>query len=166
MGFASYTENILEKLVESQNNFQSEIRLFRTTLADTKFTDRKIIEEDVVAFKRRLTRFLDELDRRSMKIFDEAIKRLKDPGFNIVARMNKKEGQLETARKQRNDAFRDRQQTRNANIKLVAERDEAIEECERLRKQNAELLRAKATLEHQLSNIRDWKAEMKGVKRL
>jgi hypothetical protein len=158
MGFASYLETISERLNETRNSFHEEIGAFRTRLAVSDLSDRESVGADITAFKMRLTHFLDELESRSKRLFVEAAEKLRDRDVNLVALMNKREGQLADAREKRNDAIAKRDRTREVNAKLIDERDKAIKECKRLELENAQLKR-------KISEKDDWTAETKSIKR-
>jgi SPX domain protein involved in polyphosphate accumulation len=119
MGFASYFENIVERFNDTQRYFQNEISGLRKRLEDSDLVDRERVASDISAFKQRLSRFLDELDARSTKLFDEAKDRLGDRQVNLVAYMKKRDGQLADARRERDELKRKFERTRELNTNLL-----------------------------------------------
>jgi regulator of replication initiation timing len=158
MPLASYLEDITERLYEEQNSVREELTALRKRLGDSDVTDREAVGADITAFKRRFTFFLDELEDRSKKIFDDAVSRLRNREVNLVALMNKRDGQLEAAREKRDDAMSKRDRTREVNANLIAERDSLTKECKALRLENSELRR-------KLADKNDWASETKDIKR-
>lgn len=165
MGFASYFENIVERFNDTQRLFQNEISGLRRRLEESDVVDREHVANDIRAFKQRLSHFLDELDARSAKLFEEAKTRLSDRQVNLVAYMKKRDGQLSDARKERDENKRKFERAREVNAKLVAERDALSKECSVLRKR-VQILDAESE-KHKRSaqDRREWNAAMRDVKR-
>jgi len=165
MGFASYFENIVERFNDTQRYFQNEISGLRKRLEDSDLVDRERVANDISAFKQRLSRFLDELDARSTKLFDEAKDRLSDRQVNLVAYMKKRDGQLADARQERDELKRKFERTRELNTKLVAERDALTKECKALRKRTESLEIENERHKRSAQDGREWAASTGDVKR-
>lgn len=163
MPFASYFENISERLLETQNNFREEISSLRVRISNTSAINQQSAVVDVSTLKRRLTKYLDELEQRSEKIFSESLARLRDRHVNLAAYMKKRDSQLSAARGQLSDAEKNRDRaltkrdkTREVNTSLVGERDKLL-------KDNRELRRENEHLKNLLKNNSDWQEATKGV---
>jgi chromosome segregation ATPase len=165
MGYASYFENIIERLSGTHASFRNEISSLRRTLGNADLTDRELVAHEIRAFKQRLTRFLDELDARSAKLFEEAKQRLSDKQVNLTAFMKKRDNQLAEARKGRDEAKRKFERTRELNIRLMAERDALSKQCEALRKQLDALVVENSKYKREIQDRREWIAATGDVKR-
>jgi uncharacterized coiled-coil DUF342 family protein len=164
MVFASYFENIVERFYDTQRYFQSEISGLRKRLEDSDLVDRGHVANEIGAFKQRLSRFLDELDARSAKLFEEAKNRLSDRQVNLVVYMKKRDGQLSDARKERDENKRKFERAREVNAKLVAERDALSKECSALRKRVQALNAENEKHKRGDQDRREWNAAMRNVK--
>jgi chromosome segregation ATPase len=165
MPFASYTENILERLNEAQNNFREELQTLRNRLAESDLSDRQTVGADIRNLKTRLDHFLDELDSRTSKLFVDARARLTDRDVSAFAVINKKEGQLDRIRKQRDDAMVERDQARKAYQKLRSEKDALARERQLLHADITKLQGEIADLKRQTAGLADWKTAVRGVSR-
>ncbi|HSC17612.1 MAG TPA: hypothetical protein VLC74_01750 [Rhizomicrobium sp.] len=165
MGFASYFENIAERFYDTQKYFQTEISGLRKKLQDSDLMDRKDVANEIDALKKRLNRFLDELDTRSAKLFEEARERLSDRQVNLVAYMKKRDLQLADARKERDEVKKKFERTRELNAKLVAERDTLSKERSVLRKRLQLLEAENEKNKRKAQDRREWEAAMGDVRR-
>jgi hypothetical protein len=158
MSRASYVEDITERLYEEQKYIRDEIASLRERMLKSDIQERESVGAEIAAFKTRFTNFLDELDQRSRKIFDEAISRLNGHEVRLVAFMNKRDGQAIAARDERKKAVSARDRTREVNAALIGERDKLAKGCGELRAENEKLKR-------ELADLKDWRTTVGGIKK-
>lgn len=165
MALASYTENIVERLNEARQNFAEELSSLRARLANSDADEREAIGKEIVAIKGRLNRFLDEMEKRSKKLFDEAISRLSDHRIDVFRHIEKKEKQTADARKERDQAIGELSGMREKFGQLRKERDQAIRRNKELTKLLNDLSAENRVLKAARQDKDDWKSATSGVKR-
>lgn len=158
MGYISYTEDITERLIESRRRMNERMAELRRKISDSDFLEQRELHKEAKSFKATLVEFLDELEARSSRVYEDAIKKIKDPSVGLHAYRKKRDKQLEEVRKERD-------QTRKANVTLVAERDNLRKELQILRKQLVTLQKENAKQVQNHRDELDWVEATQDVKR-
>jgi chromosome segregation ATPase len=138
MGWVSMSEDI-EEIRAQREHFKKGLNNIRKMAATSKFSELKRAERDLTGISRRINTFLDELQEKTLRIFDQAEARIKAPNVRIVSRLDKKEKELIDIRGRLQRVQADLSTSRQTTQELQRKLNSATKELVALRAENSRL---------------------------